>query len=280
MPVAHYKIDFSLLVLRTCSIFACQWGLRRGEMRLKLLLIDVVDSLASFTLHCLQQVSERSSNHAGGFLQRSSTHPFLSPSDLPCSVPHSEKSDQLWCRALPSEPPLRLQGHRGMSVLFTDMWMVSHCETICPWLDRTCRWLCSGDPWALCLWPSAQPKSRSNTCEKQWRSTANEIPLNCHKITKRLLHRFQEEKDAVSPKMTWISEAQVKHPLKTLNLTWIRTRDWGPCLAYVSFIPYLVLKSTQKTRSPSHSLQQQWSQGRGKYKAGRSPANSFCYQWK
>lgn len=118
MPVAHYKIDFSLLVLRTCSIFACQWGLRRGEMRLKLLLIDVVDSLASFTLHCLQQVSERSSNHAGGFLQRSPTHPFLSPSDLPCSVPPSEKTDQLWCRALPSEA----KGHRGMSVLFTDRY--------------------------------------------------------------------------------------------------------------------------------------------------------------
>lgn len=156
----------------------------------------------------------------------------------------------------------------------------AHCETICPWLDRTCRWLCSGDPRALCLWPSAQPKSRSNTCEKQWRSTANEIPLNCNKITKRLLHRFQEEKDALSPKMRWISEAQVKHPLKTLNLTWIGTRDWGPCLAYLSFILYLVLKSTQKTKSPSHSLQQQWSQGRGKYKAGRSPANSFCYLWK
>lgn len=195
MPVAHYKIDFSLLVLRTCSIFACQWGLWKGEVRLKLLLIDVVDSLASFTLHCLQQVSERSSNHAGGFLQRSPTHPFLSPSDLPCSVPHSEKTDQLWCRALPSEPPLRLQGHRGMSALFTDAY--PHTVTpFAPGWTGLAGWD-SGDPWALCLWPSAQPKSRSNTCEKQWRSTANEIPLNCNKITKRLLCRFQEEKNAM-----------------------------------------------------------------------------------
>lgn len=58
MPLAHYKIDSSLPELRTCSIVACQWELWRSEMRLKLLLIDVVDSLALFTLLCLQQVSE------------------------------------------------------------------------------------------------------------------------------------------------------------------------------------------------------------------------------
>lgn len=50
MPVAHYKIDPSLLLLRTCSVFACQWELWRGEMRLKLLLIDVVDSLGLLDL--------------------------------------------------------------------------------------------------------------------------------------------------------------------------------------------------------------------------------------
>lgn len=58
MPLAHYKIDSSLPELRTCSIVTCQWDLWRSEMRLKLLLIDVVDSLALFTLLCLQQVSE------------------------------------------------------------------------------------------------------------------------------------------------------------------------------------------------------------------------------
>lgn len=44
---------------------------------------------------------------------------------------------------------------------------------------------------------SAEPKSRSNTREKQGRSTVNEIPLNCNEITWALLCRFQEEKDAM-----------------------------------------------------------------------------------
>lgn len=115
-------------------------------MRLKLLLIDVVDSLALLALHCLQQVSERSSNHPGGSLQSSPMHPSLSSSSLPCSVPCSEKTDQLWCRALPSEPQLRLQGQREMSGLFTKVY--PHRETICPRLDGTYRSLCSGDPGA------------------------------------------------------------------------------------------------------------------------------------
>lgn len=77
MPVAHYKIDSSLLVLRTGSILGCQCGLWRGEMRIKLLLIDVLDSPALFVLCYLQQVSEYYSRHQCDFCRQVQCSQFV-----------------------------------------------------------------------------------------------------------------------------------------------------------------------------------------------------------
>lgn len=110
MPVAHYKIDSSLLELRTCSIFACQWGLWRGEMRLKLLLIDVVDSSALFALRCLRQASEHSSDTQGNFC-RKVQHTYFCPPAFPMRslFPAQRK-------VISSGAELCPQSHRGGSI--------------------------------------------------------------------------------------------------------------------------------------------------------------------
>lgn len=138
MLVAHYRIYSSLLVLRTCSIFGCQSWSWRGEMRIKLLLTDVLGSLALFALRCLQQVGERSSKR--DFCREvQHTHTFLCPGDLPCSNSCLGNLYRPQCRASPPEPPPRTRGTEG-----------------CPYaLLRCVQQLCSGDPFAL--WLSAEP---------------------------------------------------------------------------------------------------------------------------
>lgn len=144
-------------------------GTVKGWDETKNFLIDVVDFLALFTLHCSQQVSKHSSNHPGGFLQRSPMHPFLSPE---ISVPCSEKTDQLWCSVALRATTEAPEGPRDACTPPVCIY------TMRPFtLGGTGD--CSRDPWAPCLWPSAEPNSRSNMHEKQGRSTVHEIPLNC-----------------------------------------------------------------------------------------------------
>lgn len=245
-------------------------GIVKGWDETENVLIDVVDILALFALRCSQQVSKHSSNHARGFLQRSPTHPFLPPV---VSVPCSEKTDQLCCSVALRATTEAPQAPRDVCTL--------HKCVSTPW-DHL---LLEGQETVQEipeLFASGPQQNQSPEATHMKNGEGAQFVRSFWTVTKiiRDYCRFQEAKDAVSSKMRWVSETQAKYPLKILNLTWVRTRHWGPYPAYLSFIPYLVPKFTQKTQTPSHSLQQQWPQGRDKYKAGRSPANSFCYLWK
>lgn len=173
MPLAHYKIDSSLPELRTCSIVTCQWDLWRSEMRLKLLLIDVVDSLALFTLLCLQQVSE----HFCRGLQ--CTH-FCSPVISHALFPAQRKFTSSGAELCP-------QSHCSGSRC------TKGCLCPSPKCIPTVRLFalgwpglagdCPENPWDLCLWPSAEPQCRRNMHEKQGKGTVSEITLNYNEIS-------------------------------------------------------------------------------------------------
>lgn len=117
MLVAHYRIYSSLLVLRTCSIFGCQSWSWRGEMRIKLLLTDVLGSLALFALRCLQQVGERSSKR-DFWREVQHTHTFLCPSMLQFLLgePLPAAVQSVTPRATTQD-----QGHWRMSLCFAEV---------------------------------------------------------------------------------------------------------------------------------------------------------------
>lgn len=154
MPVAHYKIDSSLLLLRTGSIFVCQCGLWRDENKTSPYWCAWQSSIVCAMLLAAGWWALLKA--PGGFLQTSTVLPVCALLTSYALVPAWRKVSS--CGAVSSsKPPPSPQGHSGTSMHLTEVY--PHCGTVLG------RQLCSECSWMLWLWLSAEPVLKQRTCK-------------------------------------------------------------------------------------------------------------------